>query len=252
MFHKYLLGVPVNSINLVVLGELGRQTFNFHCNVKFINGWLRILSHEDNRYTKLCYYEQFRLAENNTPSWGLRIKMLLQSLGFGFVWLNQGVGDVKAFLQTFRQRLLDINLQNWMSAINSASSLRTYVMTKTEYYIEPYILNVDKFIWRRSLARLRCASLDIGVNRGRKNGVPFELRKCDYCQKSEIDDEYHFIIICPHLDNIRIKYIPSFYTRFPTREKFSILLKLNSKKEARSISLFIIHALKHRANYVNN
>ena len=111
-FHKYLLGLPRHTANIVPLGELGRPSFSCHCNLKLIRGWLRIVKHSVDRYTKLSYYEQFKLAENDIPSWGLSVKSLLNATGFSYIWINQGVNDERYFLESFKNRLYDIDSQN--------------------------------------------------------------------------------------------------------------------------------------------
>jgi hypothetical protein len=39
--------------------------------------------------------------------------------GFGLVWEAQGVGDVKAFMNCFKERLYDITKQDWHSSLMS-------------------------------------------------------------------------------------------------------------------------------------
>ena len=39
-------------------------------------------------------------------NWASKVNFLLSSLGFHEVWVNQGVGNKKAFLQIFKQRLV--------------------------------------------------------------------------------------------------------------------------------------------------
>ena len=48
----------------------------------------------------------------NKVNWAYLVKDLLSRLGFYHVWLNQGVGNVNAFLNLFKQRLNDNFTQN--------------------------------------------------------------------------------------------------------------------------------------------
>ena len=132
--------------------------------IKLITYWLRVVTHDDKRYTKQCYFEQLRLADNNVTSWGLSVKNILCSTGFGFAWYNQGIENRSKFLTLFKQRLLDIDRQNWVNDITVLDLLRSYKIFKTESYVEPYSIHLDNIIYRRAIAMLRCGSLRIGIH----------------------------------------------------------------------------------------
>ena len=84
----------------------------------------------ENRYPRNCYLmlkQHDSLGRNN---WASAIKNLLYSYGFGFVWLNQTVGDIWSVLHHFKQRLIDCKLQNWRHQINYSSRCDTYKQFK--------------------------------------------------------------------------------------------------------------------------
>lgn len=49
------------------------------------------------------------MGRNN---WASSIQHLLYNFGFGFVWLNQTVGDIGTFIHNLKQRLCDCKLEN--------------------------------------------------------------------------------------------------------------------------------------------
>ena len=53
-------------------------------------------------------------------------------------------------------------------------------------------------------------------------------RKCVLCSKNDIEDEYHFILICDRYNDIREKFISNFYFKRPSVVK--LLSLLNSTK----------------------
>jgi hypothetical protein len=55
-------------------------------------------------------------------NWAALVKSLLDDLGFYDAWLNQGVGDVNAFLFCVKIRLGDTFIQNWHSLGNIQQS----------------------------------------------------------------------------------------------------------------------------------
>ena len=126
------------------------------------------------------------------------------------------------------------------------SSLRTCISIKSDKNAEPYTYILNKFIWRRALAKLRCGVIDIGVNIDRKNKIPYDQRICKFCNLNRIDDEYHFILICPFSGALRTKYIPRYYIEHPDGNKFIILLSSTTVRLNRSISIYIIKACELR------
>ena len=54
-------------------------------------------------------------------NWAMLVKRLLCTVGFNNVWLAQGVGNVKSFLNLVKQRLQDNFIQNWNSRLTDSN-----------------------------------------------------------------------------------------------------------------------------------
>ena len=50
----------------------------------------------------------FNMDERGKNCWATSVRNILFSLGFGYVWLQQGVGCDRAFISVFKKRLADI------------------------------------------------------------------------------------------------------------------------------------------------
>ena len=111
-------------------------------------------------------------------------------------------------INIIRQRLKDIELQRWLSEINNdirkdanqANKMRTYRFFKTidNYKCEDYLHQVTNTRHRIALTKLRLSNHKLAIHTGR-NSRPFEKpaeRICPIC-KIEMEDEYHFLNICP-------------------------------------------------------
>ena len=112
--------------------------------------------------------------------------------------------------------------------------------------MSPYIAIVTNCSLRKYLARLRMSSHMLKVETGRHINVPLNERKCELCNKNDIEDEYHFILICPFYDDIRKKYIDKFYQAHPSVFKFLHLLNSSSQKVLYRLALFCKYASKLR------
>ncbi len=62
----------------------------------------------------------------------------------------------------------------------------------------------------------------------------------------DIEDEYHFVCVCPAYNELRQKYIPAYYRRHASVFKFINLLRSDKKNILFNLAMFIYHAGKVR------
>ena len=171
---------------------------------------------------------------------------MLSRLGFLEVWEAQGVGNIKAFLNIFKQRIKDVFTQEWHSRLENSTRARCY-LTFANFQYQKYlnVLNIVKY--RKSLSRLRLSShrLEVEVGRWAKpNKIPYENRKCHIC--NILEDEFHFLLECPLYSDLRKLYINKYYWRRPNMPKFIELLTSEHAKTLKNLSVFVDKAFKIR------
>ena len=112
--------------------------------------------------------------------------------------------------------LLNQYVDKWRVDINNMPKLRTYVLFKHVYITESYI---SKHISRRRrslMAQFRTGVLPLAIEKGRFTPIYDKVikknirrrpdqRLCILCNNSSIEDEFHFLCICPIYVNIRDK-----------------------------------------------
>ncbi len=101
--------------------------------------------------------------------------------------------------------------------------------------------------FRIALARFRCSSHDLLIEKGRYNNTNREEGICRYCDKNVIEDEYHFLLVCPAYDTLRKQYIKDFYFVHPSTDKFSLLLNCSNEITIQNVAQFI-----HKAMFLRN
>ena len=121
-YCKRLLGVKRTTQNDFTYGELGRfpmQTIRY---VRIIAYWLKIITGSKSLYINVIYQNALHEIDySNKVTWCRSIRNLLFECGFGYVWLNQGVGNIKCFLSFFKQRLFDMYKQGWRSRLTEST-----------------------------------------------------------------------------------------------------------------------------------
>ena len=90
------------------------------------------------------------LDENGKKYW-----VTLFRLGYGFVWLNQGVATEQHFIAQLKQRLIALHSQEWMANLRGSTRFDMYILFKTSFKYETYLDFVRVKCFRDALVRLR-------------------------------------------------------------------------------------------------
>ena len=246
-FCKRLLGVKIQTQNNFIYGELGRVPVRNYRLIAAIRYWFKILQCDGTKYIKLVYNVMIEDLQNSPEksSWAKSVKLLLESLGCGHVWIEQGVGDINMFLRVFKQRLTDNLIQGWNEQVSNSSRANTYKLIANfnfKCYLD--VVTVRKF--RYAFTRLRVASHRLEIEAGRwhkPNRTPVEERKCLFCRNS-LEDEFHFVIECKLYQDLRQKYIKRYFWARPNIPKFIELLESENKKTIKNLSIYIFKSFK--------
>ena len=54
------------------------------------------------------------------------------------------------------------------------------------------------------------SSHNLAIEQGRHTNTPINNRHCKLCH-SDIEDDFHFVLKCPHFHDIRRKYVMKYY-----------------------------------------
>lgn len=248
-FYKGVLGLRPNASDTFVRGELGRHTLACKILTKVVKFWAKLACSETSQGTRLCYMYQKHLADTGRVSWASQVRDLLSTHGLGEAWLNQGVGDVKAFVKEFSERTRVVSHFEWLENVNSFGNLRTYRSMKSELVMEWYLKAGIGRTVTGTLIRLRCGLLKIHVNEGRWAGVPYEERLCGICNQGKIEDESHLIFHCRAYSLFRL----ALFRKYPVFEQKKICnLFLSENKELLcDVAKFVREALAFRADILD-
>ena len=145
-------------------------------------------------------------------------------------------------------------MQSWRADLNNNRVLLLYREVKPEFGYANYLNIFSTKRLRNAFARLRLSSHTLRIETGRyaRTRVERHERACQICESSDIEDEYHFILICPTYTNMRQKCIPNYYTRRPSMFKFICLLQSTKKMVLINLSKYLHEAFAIRLQILNN
>ena len=182
--------------------ELGRHSLSPYKCSRAIKYWLRIINLPNDRLPKLCYKLQRRWTETDTDCWATQVRNLL-------------------FIKVFKTRLLDMDIQTQNSDIHvqDMDKLRTYKLLKLNFGCEDYMFCIANRMFRTAFSRFRGGLLKLECNGGRYNNIPFNEMLCPLC-KSDVETEFHFLLVCTNVSQTRSKYISFIWYTYPSINKF--------------------------------
>ena len=87
------------------------------------------------------------LNGENIDNWASLLRSLLFKLGFGEVWIAQGVPDVNLFLKICKQRLQDQFIQGWFGELETKADTELYRHVKSRFSYSFYldVVNIPRY-----------------------------------------------------------------------------------------------------------
>ena len=136
--------------------------------------------------------------------------------------------------------------------IHNSSKLFTYSLFKKEFQFEKYLNVIKESNLSNLLSRFRLSSHDLLIETGRYNGVPRHMRICKCCNMNVIENEFHFLLVCPLFRELRKKYFKKYYCHWPSIYKFNSILLSQNDKVIYNLSRYLRDAFKIRSLYIEH
>ena len=249
-FLKQILGVRRQTSNIAVYGELGRVPLYVLRKIRILKYWFKILNSQDSLLYKVYAQQVNSLmqgsAENN---WVFQIKSLLNELGFTYLWDNQTL--TKLQVEMVIQCIYDQYFQSWYGAVNASSKLETLKCLNKVFNFEKYLSCIKVDCHRVALTRLRCSAHKLMIEEGRYRNIERNLRLCQFCNLNVVEDEFHFLLICPAYRDLRIVTLPRYFCSWPTKQKFVKLLNETQSGSLKRIGKFVYLANEKRKSLLS-
>ena len=243
-FLKYILHVKKSTPNCFVYGETGQFPLYIHVQSRLIKFWHKLkLDHGSKMSSSLLntLHECFE-ANIYKSNWLMSVKKILDDCGLSFVWLDPYSVNSEWLGKNIEKRLKDMFIQSWMRQCTDCNKSCNYQLFKNTFGIESYLVNLP-VCYRIAMVKIRTSNHKLPIEKGRYRNVAREERTCTLCNLDKIGDEFHFLLECPLLSDIRSKYISKYYFVRPNFYKFSQLLSIQNKSKLLNLSKFIKEGL---------
>jgi hypothetical protein len=243
---KKFLGVSKQTPNDLVYSETNRYPIHICSAVRCIKYWLKILRMDVQRLPYRSYRMLYELDAKGKRNWATKVKLKLVESGFDFVWINQGVEDISWFLRIFRERLIDLRWQSWNNHVETSNRFEFYNMFNPRHQIPVYItMRMDRHV-KIIFTKFRFGISDLYIHSNRYKPGEQTTVLCPLCHSAN-EDEVHFMLCCPTLNQIRESFIAQKYWRRPCLFKLVLLLSSTNETVARNTALYVYHSFKLRS-----
>ena len=242
---KRFLNVKPRACNNCILGDLGRYPMYISAAKRCIKYWIRLLQMPNYRYLKMCYDMMLYYDNLGYKNWVTQVRINLFTNGFGYIWEMQRVDNPKLFLLNYVNRLKDQYVQNWSNECQARNKLFYYHKYKHTFCKELYVSVIDIAKFRSCLANFRSSSHCLSIEIGRHHNIEKEYRTCFYCE-SLVEDEFHFILVCPLYEAYRSKYIQETFWKYPTVENFARLMSSTNTEIIRNLAIYLFYSFELR------
>lgn len=250
-FCKRILNVRISTCNASIYGELGRYPLYVNRYVRIIKYWCKLIN-TDNIILRTIYEQCVDDCCNGLINWVSNVKDMLDVYGLSEYFINTNKIDCKMFPKLFKQRVVDNYIQNWHTSVGNSAVLDLYRNCKTTLVYECYLDVLPKNL-RFFITRIRVSAHVLRIQTGRygQNRIPRNERYCLCCNTLDIEDEYHFMLICPCYEEIRKKYIKRYHQYRPSMFKFIELITSTKKAVLLNLAKYIKEAIAIRSTIVN-
>ena len=111
-----------------------------------------------------------------------------------------------------------------------------YKFLVDNFCLEYYKVKPIQKLYKNVFLKIRLSSHNLLIETGRHKNIPRDQRICPMCklqfgQNTDIEDEYHFILMCPIYRDLRKKSIKKFYWSNPSVYKFVQLFSANNVRD---------------------
>ena len=215
---RYFLGLGRYAHTAAVRGDMGWSTPAHRQWMAVTRQWCRLVNMNNTRLNKRIFCWAHEKAQARCRNWIFRVQQFYRGIHMDHM-ANVGYHfDVSHCLQDMDVVLFEHYEVLWVAELSRVTGrnntgrnkLRTYRQFKTEFKVEPYVMEIMSVAMRDSMAKFRSGTAPIHLETGRYMNIREADRLCLICNQGTIENELHTLTECAAFTDIRNHAISSF------------------------------------------
>jgi hypothetical protein len=127
-----------------------------------------------------------------------------------------------------------------------SEKLCSYVMFKSVLVRESYLSSVQTCKYKIALTPFRVSAHDLLIERGRYVNMKRHDRICTCCNMNMLENEYHFLLVCPAFLHLRKPFLSLYFCHWPSLHTSVLLMSFVSHITQNKLAKFVYHSFKLR------
>ena len=222
---KMALGAHSKASNYAVKGELRHFSLHLIIYITVFKYFLRLLTLQNKQILNSALEINIHLNNNvGKHSWFTTVRHLLYFTKLNDYTPNLPHLDYTTFphlVRVFKRNLFKEYQEYWSKSLKKdkfdssvGNKLSLYSEVKNEVRFESYLDLIKNVKTRVAVTKMRISCHLLPIESGRYKKIPRVERLCPLCNRSEIGDEFHYLLKCTHasLSHIRGIFLRA-YTR---------------------------------------
>ena len=187
---RIYLGVHNYAPNAAVSADVGWTPSHCRRKIEMLRLWNRLVIMENGRLTKQIFEWDYSINKNN---WSQEIRKILEELELTCLFDEKETVSINNVWSLLYEK----HCSKWSDSVVTFPKLRTYILFKTSYGVEPYVHKIMNSRYRSVLARFRCGILPLEIEIRRFQPLENMHREiCKICKQHVLEDELHFLFNC--------------------------------------------------------
>ena len=119
-----------------------------------------------------------------------------------------------------------------------------YLISITDMSLEHYLTALTPSL-RLAMFHFRTGNHTFPVEIGRwhHSYAPYESRRCNLCSLNELGNEFHYLLVCPKFDDLRVKYVQRYFLHRHVHKTRTSNVRLQK------LDIFIKHVVNYFVKY---
>ena len=170
--------------------------------------------------------------------WMRCIRDILVSVGRLDLFHKSVIDNPTSLKMSISRVLFHLHIQEWVQKLDASSKCKFYSSFKQDLTFQNFLSKLDSKHYL-PIIKFRTSNHKLPVETGRWENVPLDEKKCQSCTKTDIGDEFHYLLCCKVFEPERKRLLkPYFYTR-PNMLKFKDLLCSDNMAILNKLSEFV-------------
>ena len=121
--------------------------------------------------------------------------------------LIETADDPQKFKRSLKSNSSSYYTSHWEAKIKEVNLKRLeFYQTINSNFSPAKYIDLPNFKMRKTIAKLRCSSHCLEIEKGRHRNIPRDERLCKMCTNNVIEDEEHFLVVCKTYDKLKTKH----------------------------------------------